>query len=234
MRLLLAEDDPQLGPTLVRGLREHAWAVDLAADGEQARYLAAINEYDLIVLDVMLPIHSGLDVCRGLREKGSRIPVLMLTARDTVTDKIVGLNAGADDYLTKPFSFDELVARLRALMRRGPQTASEVLTVADLVVDTRAQGASRGGRTLSLTTKEYAMLEYMARNAGRVLGRADLCAHVWDDNHDPMSNSLEVYVSRLRRKIDAPGEQPLIHTRRGAGYMLGVVSEPGKRSGTRS
>lgn len=221
MRLLLAEDDAQLGPSIARGLRERAYSVDLAPDGPMTAYFAAINEYDLIVLDVGLPDRSGFEICHDLRERDVRTPVLMLTARDAVSDRIRGLDAGADDYLVKPFVFDELLARLRALLRRGAHTVPTQLIIGDLVVDTRAQTAVRGGRALSLTTKEYAMLEYMARNAGRLLSRADLCAHVWDDDHDPLSNSLEVYVSRLRKKLDADGERPLIQTRRGAGYALG-------------
>jgi len=228
MRVLIVEDDPRLGNTLAKGLREQAYAVDVARDGERALELTAVNSYDAIVLDVMLPRRDGLDVCRVLRERGSRVPVLMLTARDTVDDKITGLDAGADDYLTKPFAFGELLARLRALMRRGSELLPSVLTVGDLVVDTRSQTARRRGRTLSLTAKEYALLEFLARHAGRVLGRAEISAHVWDENHDPWSNTLEVNINRLRRKLDAGGAAPLIHTRRGAGYIL---VEPGVTDG---
>lgn len=220
MRLLLAEDDTQLGQTLTKGLREHAYAVDVATDGAAALYQAAINEYDLIILDVMMPRKDGFTVCRELRARGNRTPVLMLTARDTVADKIAGLDAGGDDYLPKPFAFDELLARLRALLRRGHELLPSKIVVRDLVVDTQAQTAHRKGRLLPLTTKEYTLLEFMARNAGSVLGREAICAHVWDDNHDPFSNAIEVYINRLRRKVDGPDEEPLIHTRRGAGYML--------------
>jgi two-component system copper resistance phosphate regulon response regulator CusR len=220
VRVLVAEDDLSLAGLLRKWLAEHAYAVDVAPDGERALYQAAVAEYDVIVLDVGLPGRSGLDVCRELRARGSRVPVLMLTARDAVADRVAGLDAGADDYLTKPFALAELLARLRALLRRGPALAPGVITVGDLVVDTHAQRATRAGRDLGLTTKEYAMLEYLARHAGRVVGRAELSDHVWDDNHDPLSNVLEVYVARVRKKVDAGGGPPLIATRRGAGYLL--------------
>jgi DNA-binding response OmpR family regulator len=219
MRVLVAEDDPRLGALLARGLREASYAVDWVQNGDRALYLGAINEYDAAVLDVLMPGRDGFEVCRELRARGRIFPVLMLTARDTVQDKIAGLDAGGDDYLTKPFDFGELLARLRALMRRAPRLLPTTLTVADLTVDTRAQRAERGGRVLALTPKEYALLEYLARNAGRVVSRADLTAHVWDDNHDPFSNAIEVNVNRLRKKVDAHGP-PLIRTRRGAGYQL--------------
>jgi two-component system copper resistance phosphate regulon response regulator CusR len=173
-----------------------------------------------MVLDVMMPRLDGLEVCRRLRSTGDDLPILVLTARDAVADRGAGLDAGADDDLTKPFALAELLARLRALLRRGPALAPGVLTVGDLAVDTHAQRATRGGRDLGLTTKEYAMLEYLARHAGRVVGRAELSAHVWDDNHDPQSNVLEVYVARGRKKVDGAGGPPLLATRRGAGYVL--------------
>ncbi len=194
--------------------------MDVAEDGERGKYLAAVNSYDAIILDVGLPRVSGVDVCRHLRERGSRVPVLMLTARDAVRDRVAGLDSGADDYLTKPFELEELFARLRALLRRAPEMVTPVFTVADLMVDTRSQRVERGGRTIALTTKEYSMCEYLARNAGRVIGRAELCDHVWDANHDPFSNAIEVYINRLRKKIDHDGAVPLIHTRRGAGYIM--------------
>jgi two-component system copper resistance phosphate regulon response regulator CusR len=219
MRLLIAEDDAKLRGLLSRGLSEHAYAVDVVADGDAALYMTAVNEYDAIVLDVRMPGKNGMEVCRTLRERGARVPVLMLTARDEVRDRIAGLDAGADDYLTKPFDFGELLARLRALQRRAPQLLPDEIVVGDLVVDTRGQLAERGAEPLRLTTKEYALLEYLARNAGRIVSRADLCAHVWDDNHDPLSNAIEVNIARLRRKVDR-GRPPLIHTRRGAGYLL--------------
>jgi two-component system copper resistance phosphate regulon response regulator CusR len=220
MRILLAEDDARLHDLLGRALRERAFAVDVVADGESALIEASINEYDAIVLDVMLPRRSGLEVCRELRRRGSKVPILMLTARDAVPDRVAGLDSGADDYVVKPFELEELLARLRALMRRGPAIQEERLTVGDLVVDTRAQQATRGGLPVALTTREYALLEYLARHAGRVVGRAELTEHVWDANHDPASNALEVYISRVRKKLEAFGGDPLLHTRRGAGYLL--------------
>ena len=226
MRVLVVEDDPSLAALLRKWLVEHAYAVDVAADGERGLYHAAVSDYDVIVLDVGLPGRGGLDVCRELRARGARTPVLMLTARDAVADRVAGLDSGADDYLTKPFALAELLARLRALLRRGPALAPGTLTVGDLVVDTHAQRATRAGRDLGLTTKEYAMLEYLARHAGRVVGRAELSEHVWDDNHDPLSNVLEVYVARLRKKVDGAGSPPLIATRRGAGYLLQPPAAP--------
>jgi len=221
MRLLLAEDDAQLGKTLMKGLRQESYAVDIVADGENAVYQAMINEYDVIVLDVMMPRRDGFSVCRELRRNGTRTPVLMLTARDTVADKITGLDAGGDDYLTKPFEFAELLARLRALLRRRTTDllAAEV-RIGNLRVNMASHTVDRAGRTIVLTTKEFALLAFLARNEGHVVSRAEICAHVWDDNHDPYSNAIEVYVNRLRRKIDSLSDAPLIHTRRGAGYML--------------
>jgi DNA-binding response OmpR family regulator len=220
MRLLLAEDDHQLAASLARGLRENAYAVDVVSNGDTAVIEAAITAYDAIVLDVMMPGANGYRVAQTLRDRGITTPILMLTSRDRVSDKVAGLDAGADDYLTKPFEIDELLARLRALLRRGPAVAPALIEVGDLTVDTRAQTASRAGVPLTLTTKEYAMLEYLARRSGEVVSRADISAHVWDDNHDPFSNALEVYIGRVRRKLEANGGTPLIHTRRGAGYML--------------
>ncbi|MBS1866559.1 MAG: response regulator transcription factor [Acidobacteria bacterium] len=220
MRVLLVEDDSRIAHFVAKGLREQAYAVDVALTGENALYQAAINAYDLIVLDVMIPEPDGFAVCRELRSKGYRVPILMLTARDAVEDRIEGLDCGADDYLTKPFEFRELLARLRALLRRPNALQSSTLSVADLVVDTASQAVSRGGKAISMTAKEYALVEFLARNAGRVVGRAEIAEHVWDEEFDPFSNLIEVYVNRLRRKIDARGMKPLLHTRRGAGYVL--------------
>jgi two-component system copper resistance phosphate regulon response regulator CusR len=221
MRLLLAEDDAQLGRTLTKGLRQEAYAVDIVADGENAMHHALINEYDVIILDVMMPRRDGFSVCRELRRNGSRTPVLMLTARDTIADKITGLDAGGDDYLTKPFEFAELLARLRALLRRRTTDllAAEV-RIGSLRMNMASHSVDRAGRTIALTTKEFALLAFLARHEGHVVSRAEICAHVWDDNHDPYSNAIEVYINRLRRKIDSVSDAPLIHTRRGAGYML--------------
>jgi len=202
-----------------KGLRENAYAVDVAAEGAEALYLAEINDYDLIILDVMLPVVDGFEVCRNLRERGKETPVLMLTARGTVEDRIEGLDSGADDYLTKPFSFRELLARMRALLRRSKVIHLDQYTVSDLVIDTRSQSVVRSGNPISLTTKEYALLEFLARNTGRVVGRAEIAQHVWDENFDPFSNVIEVHMNRLRRKIEI-NAPPLIRTRRGAGYLL--------------
>jgi two-component system copper resistance phosphate regulon response regulator CusR len=223
VRILLVEDDATLALFVAKGLRENAYAVDVAGDGEAAVYQAAVNNYDAIVLDGMLPKLDGFAVCREIRRRGFTVPVLMLTARDAVADRVSGLDAGADDYLVKPFDFSELLARLRALLRRGPALASPILRVADLELDTRAQRAQRSGRPVPLTTKEYALLEFLVRQAGRVVGRAEISDHVWDDNYDPASNLIESYINRLRRKLDEAGGPPLIHTRRGAGYVLAPV-----------
>jgi DNA-binding response OmpR family regulator len=202
-----------------KGLRENAYAVDVAAEGAEALYLAEINDYDLIILDVMLPVVDGFEVCRTLRERGKETPILMLTARGTVEDRIEGLDSGADDYLTKPFSFRELLARMRALLRRTKVIHLDQYIISDLVIDTRSQSVVRSGNPISLTTKEYALLEYLARNTGKVVGRAEIAQHVWDENYDPFSNVIEVHMNRLRRKLEINGP-PLIQTRRGAGYLL--------------
>ncbi len=220
MRLLLVEDDVRIARFVAKGLREQAYAVDVSNTGDDALYQAAINTYDLMILDVMIPGRNGFEVCRELRKSGQRMPILMLTARDAVEDRITGLDHGADDYLTKPFEFRELLARLRALLRRSGELRPAKIAVADLVLDTAAQSVSRAGRSVMLTAKEYALLEFLARNAGRVVGIAE---HVWDETFDPFSNLIEVYVNRVRRKIDADSSKPLLHTRRGAGYFFGPV-----------
>ncbi|HEV3469025.1 MAG TPA: response regulator transcription factor [Pyrinomonadaceae bacterium] len=220
MRILLVEDEPDAAMMLAKGLREEAYAVDVAGDGERALEQAAANDYDLLILDVMLPRKGGFEVCRELRASGSAVPVLMLTARDAVEDRVTGLDSGADDYLSKPFDFDELLARVRALLRRRPALYPEVIRVADLSVDTRARRASRGGEPLELTAKEYALLEYLARRADEVVGRADIAEHVWDESYDPFSKVIEVFIQRLRRKVDEGHDLKLIRTRRGEGYTL--------------
>ena len=220
MRLLLVEDDPRIARFIAKGLREKSYALDVANSGELALYQTAINTYDLVILDVMIPAPEGFAVCRELRKSGHRMPILMLTARDAVEDRIAGLDGGADDYLTKPFEFRELLARLRALIRRTGSLQSAQLVVADLIVDTVGQNVSRGGQAIPLTAKEYALLEFLARNAGRVVGRAEIAEHVWDEEFDPFSNLIEVYVNRIRRKVDSGFAKPLLHTRRGAGYVL--------------
>ena len=220
MRILLVEDEPSAALMMAKGLREQTYAVDVAQDGDAALYQAGVNDYDLIILDIMLPGRDGFEVCRELRAAGRTLPVLMLTARDRIDDRVHGLDTGADDYLTKPFDFRELLAHIRALLRRGRDLKPDLLRVGDLEIDARARRARRGGRDLALTAKEYALLEYLARRAGEIVGRADIAEHVWDDNFDPFSNLIEVYVQRLRRKVDDGHTQKLLHTRRGAGYML--------------
>ena len=227
MRLLLVEDDHTLSEVLASGLRDQAYAVDVVGDGDAAVYQSAVNPYDAIVLDIMLPKRDGFAVCREVRRRGSTAKILMLTARDVVGDRVAGLDAGADDYLTKPFDFTELLARLRALLRRGPALLPGTLVVGDLELDTRGQTARRANHPIALTTREYALLEYLARNAGRVVGRAEISDHVWDDRYDPFSNLIESYVNRLRRKLDIGGLEPLIHTRRGAGYLLAPAAAGG-------
>jgi len=220
MRILVVEDERSAAAVLAKGLREHAYAVDVAADGDAALEQVSVNDYDLVLLDVMLPRTNGLDVCRRLRADGVSVPILMLTARGDLEQRVEGLDAGADDYLPKPYHFPELLARIRALLRRGPALASAVLTIADLAIDTRARSAERAGRAIQLTSKEFALLEYLARRQGEVVGRAEIAEHVWDDSFDPMSNLIEVYIQRLRRKVDDGHDVKLIRTRRGAGYTV--------------
>ncbi len=220
MRILLVEDDTRIASFVSKGLRENSYAVDVAPDGEEGLFLASINAYDAIILDVMLPVKDGFAVCRELRRENVKTPVLMLTARDAIDDKIVGLDAGADDYLTKPFEFRELLARLRALLRRGGEVRPPKIIIGDLEIDTVSQKVRRGGREIFLTTKEYALLEYLAREKGKVLGRAAIAEHVWDENFDAFSNLIDVYIRRLRSKMDEGFDVQLIHTRRGAGYVL--------------
>jgi two-component system, OmpR family, copper resistance phosphate regulon response regulator CusR len=227
MRILLVEDEPRVAGLVARGLREQSYAVDIAADGEEGLYSAATGQYDLIILDILLPRRDGYSVCRELRAGGLRTPVLMLTARDAVEDRVRGLDCGADDYLIKPFDFQELLARLRALLRRSATLRPETLRVSDLVVDTARHSVTRGGRPVSLTAKEYALLEFLVLNQDRVLGREQIGQHVWDDNFDPLSNTIDVHIKRLRAKIDSGGGTRLIHTRRGEGYVLSAEAGPG-------
>jgi two-component system copper resistance phosphate regulon response regulator CusR len=228
MRILVVEDDPRIARFVSQGLREQTYAVDVTGDGEDALYKLAVNEYDAVILDLMIPGRDGLEVCRELRASGSNVPVLMLTARDALEDRIAGLDTGADDYLTKPFEVTELLARLRALLRRGHVVRPATIAVADLVIDTRAHSVTRAGRRIELTAKEYALLEYLARERGRVLGRAEIAEHVWDENFDPMSNLIDVNINRLRRKVDDGFAPPLIHTRRGEGYLLAAPDDAGE------
>jgi DNA-binding response OmpR family regulator len=219
MRILLVEDDRQLRASVGRGLREAGYDVAEAADGEEALGRATTVPFDCIVLDILLPGMDGIAVCRQLRARGEWLPILLLTALDAVEDRIAGLDAGADDYLSKPFDFGELLARLRALMRRREGELPAELQVGDLQIDTRRRTARRGVRAIDLTAREFAFLLHLARNAGRVVSRADLMANVWDDSH-AHSNVIDVYASRLRRKVDEGEAEQLFVTRRGVGYML--------------
>lgn len=222
MRLLLVEDDAELARELATGLRETGATVRIAGTFAEGLREARLEDPDVLILDVMLPGGSGFALCRTLRAEGVTRPILMLTARDAVDDRVTGLDAGADDYLTKPFALQELLARVRALARRRPALAPRTVRVADLDVDLAAKRARRAGRPIELTAKEFALLECFALHPDEVLDRATITAHVWDDNHDPFTNVLEVLVRRLRRKIDDGFEPKLIHTMRGAGYRLGA------------
>jgi DNA-binding response OmpR family regulator len=225
MRVLVVEDEKKINRTVCQALREEAYAVDPAFDGEEGEELALVNTYDLIVLDIMLPQKNGVVLCRGLREHGITTPILMLTARDTVEDRVQGLDSGADDYLVKPFFMDELLARVRALLRRDTAVKTPRLQLADLVVDTSSHRVSRGGASIELTSKEYAMLEYFIRNPDQVLTRTMISEHVWDEEFDSLSNIIDVYIRRLRRKVDEGFQPRLLHTIRGSGYLLGILPE---------
>jgi heavy metal response regulator len=223
MRILLAEDDQRIANFVSKGLRENSYAVDSVNNGENALYQVSINNYDLIILDVMMPLRDGFEVCQELRKGGNKTPILMLTARDAIEDRISGLDFGADDYLIKPFEFGELLARLRALLRRSSEVRPPKIVVADLEIDTVSQKVWRSGNEILLTTKEYSLLEYLAREKGKVIGREEISTHVWDESFDVFSNLIEVYINRLRAKIDQDFTPQLIQTRRGAGYILDDV-----------
>ena len=216
MRLLLVEDDAKLANAVCRGLRAEGYAVDHALDGEGALADAQVWDYDAVVLDLMLPRRDGFDVCRALRERGDGVPILMLTARGTVDDRIRGLDAGADDYLAKPFDFGELLARLRALIRRGPSERPAQLTVGEVVVDPARHAVTCAGEPVSFTAREFSVLEYLARRPGELVTRAELLDHVWDANYEGSTNIVDVYVGYVRRKLG----RPLIRTVRGAGFIL--------------
>ncbi len=220
MQILVIEDNPRMARFIRQGLREQGYGVDVSANARDGEERAAREPYDGIILDVMLPDADGIEVCRNLRRRGVTTPILMLTALSTTTDKVAGLDAGADDYLTKPFEFDELVARVRALLRRGQAQEAAVLKFEDVEVNLTTRKVSRGGERIRLTPREFALLEYFMRNPGRILSRAAIGEHVWDMYFDADSNVIDVYVSMLRRKIDKGFEKPLIHTVIGAGYML--------------
>lgn len=230
MRLLLVEDDAKLALALKRYLEEETFAVDHAANGAQALVWAHENGYDCILLDLGLPgAPGGLEVCRSLRKAANAVPILIITAEAALDSRVGGLDAGADDYLVKPFALEELAARVRALLRRPREAQPVVLRVGDLCLDTATRVAERGGRPIELTAREYAMLELFMRNVGKVLDRAKISRHVWDDNYDPASNIIDVYVGRLRAKLDRPGLPALFHTLRGQGYVC-REAPPGRES----
>ena len=234
MRILLAEDEPRAAQMLARGLREEAYAVDVVADGESAVYQASITDYDAVILDVVLPRKDGLAVCRDIRREGSVVPVLMLTARDAVDARIAGLDSGADDYLTKPFDFGELLARLRALDRRHRETAPPRLVIGDLEIDNERRSVRRGGRDITLTAREFMLLQFLAQNVGRVVTRAELMEHVWDDTQTNYSNIIDVYAARLRRKIDEGERDAMFATVRGVGFRLDVPTPTASKTRRRS
>lgn len=225
MRLLLVEDDVRMADTAATFLRNAGFAVDVAPDGTTALRLAALNPYDATVLDLGLPDLDGLEVCRRLRAASHPMRIVMATARDAVEARIAGLDTGADDYIVKPYALGELVARLRAVLRRPAEALPTVLRVGDLTLDTATRSASRGSRSITLTAKEYAVLEVLMRHPGAVLTREQISQHAWDDNYDPLSNVIDVFIGRLRRKIDLPGDVPLMETMRGAGYRI-AAPEP--------
>jgi len=220
MRILVVDDDRRLCGIIKRGLLEEGYAVDVAHDGEEGEYLAESESYDVIILDIMMPLKDGLEVCRNLREKRVNTAILMLTARDSVEDRVTGLDAGADDYLVKPFAFNELLARIRALLRREGASKSPRIQVGDLVLDTVTRESWRGQRPIELTTKEYTILEYFMRHPNMVITRTMLQEHAWDYDFDSLSNLIDVYIRRLRRKIDNGEPESMFQTVRGAGYRL--------------
>lgn len=221
MKILLVEDDEGIANFLKKGLREESYSVDHTTDGKEALYLVQINQYDLMILDLMLPQYSGLEVCQILRNQKIDIPIIMLTAKNTISDKVTGLNQGADDYLTKPFSFEELLARVKVQLRKKFATGN-ILIIEDLQIDTNLRKVLRANQLITLTSKEYALLEYLARNRGAILSETIINENLSDMNGNRMSNIISVYIYRLRNKIDKNFDKKLIHTIRGTGYMLGV------------
>ncbi len=220
MRILLVEDEEKIASFIQRGLAEQRFTVDMAPDGEEGLYLAEINPYDLIILDLMLPKKDGISICRQLREQKNSTPILMLTARDAVKDKVSGLNAGADDYLTKPFSFSELLARVRALLRRERNEKVDQLRVGDLELNMLNQQVRRDNETITLTNKEYGLLEYLMLNANQIVTRTMISEHVWKEDFNSFTNVIDVHIRYLRNKIDKNKKKKLIHTVRGTGYIL--------------
>jgi DNA-binding response OmpR family regulator len=224
MRILLVDDDRKAAQILARGLREERFVVDVAYSALEGDELASVTDYDVIVLDWLLPDQEGIALCREWRGRGLAAPILMLTARDALEDRVTGLNTGADDYLVKPFGFSELLARIHALLRRSELTRPVVLAVADLTLDPQSHRVARAGLPINLTPKEYAILEVLMRHAGRVVTRARLADHVWETEQDSLTNLVDVHVSHLRRKVDGSGGPPLIHTIRGRGYLVGPAA----------
>ncbi len=222
MRILIVEDEKKVAGFIKKGLEEETYAVDVAYDGEEGYHLAEMNQYDMIILDLMLPKMDGLEVLTRLRDKKVSTPILLLTAKDEVEDKVTGLNKGADDYLTKPFAFSELLARLRSLLRRGQVETQTELKVGDLSLDMVSHKVNRNGEEIELTGKEYSLLEYFMRNEGKVLTRTMIAEHVWDYNFDTFTNVIDVYVNHLRKKIDKKYPAKLLHTLRGVGYVMKV------------
>lgn len=220
MRITLIEDEKQLSGVIKKGLEEEGYSVDAAYDGEEGLYMAENLPSDVIILDIMLPIMDGLSILKSIRRKGIKTPVLLLTARDTITDKIKGLDSGADDYLTKPFEFGELLARIRALIRRKTDVKDTIIKIGDLEINTANREIKRGGKTIQLSAKEYTILQYMAYNKNKIVSRTDLIEHIYDENFDANSNVMDVYINFLRNKIDKGFKKKLIHTVRGAGYIL--------------
>ncbi len=220
MRILVIEDEKKITDFIKRGLKEEGYAVDVAYDGQEGHFLAKTNKYDLILLDLMLPKIDGLTLCKKIKEEDPATPIIILTAKDTVKDKVTGLDSGADDYLTKPFAFEELLARIRAILRKKDTKSPTKLQVDDLVLDLLTHKIRRGGKEIILTAKEYTLLEYLMRNAGTVVTRTMISEHVWDMNFDTFTNVIDVYINYLRNKIDADFEKKLIHTIRGRGYTI--------------
>ncbi len=226
MRVLVVEDEIEIADLLARALHDISWACDVVATGGAALEAVAVTEYDIVVLDLGLPDMDGLEVCHRWRARDVRTPILVLTARSGLDDRVTGLDAGADDYLAKPFAIEELLARLRALLRRPSSAQAPLLRIADLELDPATRCVRRAGEPLRLTAREYALLEYLLRNPGRVVTRAQILEHVWDDNFDPVANAVDVLVGRVRRRIESPDGTPLIHTIRGAGYVLSETEPP--------
>jgi two-component system copper resistance phosphate regulon response regulator CusR len=220
MRILIAEDDRKVAGFLKKGLKEEHYAVDVCYDGEDALFQTGVNEYDLIILDVMLPKTNGFAVCREIRREGNLTPILMLTVRDQLEDKVKGLQVGADDYLTKPFAFEELLARIQALLRRTQDYKTQTLNVGDLELDPVTRKVTRESKIITLTGKEYALLEYLMRSKGRIVTQTMIIDHVWDMNYDGLSNVVNVYINHLREKIDKEFSKKYIHTIRGVGYKI--------------